>query len=311
MNNQVSEYSNKNQGLIFKIQRYSIQDGPGIRTTVFLKGCPLDCQWCSNPESQKSYPEIMVRPQLCQQCLKCVETCENSAISQVNGVIQMDRDLCQLCMSCVENCPSGSLEITGESISIDKVITECSRDELFYKNSGGGITLSGGEPLSQPEFAINFLQKCKEKALNTALDTSGYAKWEVMEKVLEYTDVILFDLKHLDPDFHYQGTQVKNRAILENLKKAAESKLARIWIRIPVIKDYNDSKEYMQTLAKTIKEIRVEKISLLNYHEWGKPKYMFLGREYPLNGLEAIDEKKLEDLKSIMESEGVPVTIGY
>lgn len=302
---------NATTALIFSIQRYSIQDGPGIRTTVFLKGCPLKCRWCSNPESQNAYPEIMARAIKCQGCGTCIEACETGAISLRDNLINIDRSLCQLCMNCIEACPNDALEVTGEYQSLEEILKEAERDALFYKNSGGGITLSGGEPMSQPEFAARFLKSCKERGFSTAVDTCGYARWESMKAVLEHADLALYDLKHLDPEQHLKGTEVKNDLILENLNRIVNSGITRVWIRIPLIGGYNDSEEYLRQLAQTIKTMPVEKISLLNYHEWGKPKYDFLGRSYPVNGTIPISEERLETLASIMETEGVAVTIGY
>jgi len=297
--------------LTFSIQRYSIQDGPGIRTTVFLKGCPLKCGWCSNPESQNPYPEIMAREIKCQGCGTCIEVCENGAVSLQEGRVHIDRDSCQLCMSCVKACPNGALETTGEYQSLDAILQEVERDALFYKNSGGGVTLSGGEPLMQSEFAAEFMKRCREKGLSTALDTCGHARWEVFETVLENTDLVLFDLKHLDPELHLQSTTVRNDLILENLQRVAASGLARLWIRIPLIGGYNDAADYLQQLARTIREMPVEKISLLAYHEWGKPKYQFLGRTYPAGNCLPVSEERVTELKEVMEAEGIAVTIGY
>ncbi len=299
------------EGMIFSIQRYSIQDGPGIRTTVFLKGCPLRCKWCSNPESQNPHPEILVRRQKCQACERCMESCESDAITMVDGAVHIDRSLCVLCMRCVDVCPTGTLEVTGKSMTLEEVVEESSRDELFYQNSGGGVTLSGGEPLYQPEFTYHFLRMCKERALSTALDTCGYAQWEILERVLPFTDVVLFDLKHLDTAMHLEGTGVGNELIRDNLKRILLEGKTRVWIRIPVITGFNDSEQYMMDLSAAIRDMPVEKISLLGYHEWGSTKYASLGREYPLDGTGALDKERLERLKEIMESEGLSVTIDY
>jgi len=329
------------KGRIFSMQRFSIQDGPGIRTTVFLKGCPLRCAWCSNPESQNMGPEVMVRQQKCEGCGECVAACPREAAVLVEGRVTIDRARCDLCMDCVEACPTGALEVTGEEITIEEAVHECSQDEPFYRNSDGGVTLSGGEPLYQPEFALHFLKACKEKGLSTALDTSGYAPWEVLEEILMYTDLVLFDVKHVDPEMHRKGTGVENDIILANLRKTIDSRKARVWIRIPLIPGYNDSEENIRAVASllartpgrgirgqslnsnagtgrqspssvTVPEFPcVEKISLLDYHEWGKPKYGFLGRDYPFEGEPSEGQEKLERLKGIMEAAGLSVTIGH
>jgi pyruvate formate lyase activating enzyme len=299
------------KGQVFSIQRYSIQDGPGIRTTVFFKGCPLRCAWCSNPESQNLHAEVMVRQQKCEGCGECVVACPRDAVALVEGAASIDRSLCDLCMECVEACPTGSLEVSGKEITIEEAVHECCQDEPFYRNSGGGVTLSGGEPLYQPDFAQRFLKACKEKGLNTALDTCGYAPWEVFEGILAYTDLVLYDVKHLDPEMHLRGTGVENGLILDNLRKTADSGRASVWIRIPLIPGYNDSEEHAGDLARTVAKMSVEKVSLLNYHEWGRPKYGFLGREYPFGGKDIEDQEKLKRLRDIIEAGGPSVTIGH
>jgi pyruvate formate lyase activating enzyme len=299
------------KGRIFSIQRFSIQDGPGIRTTVFVKGCPLRCAWCSNPESQNLHPEIMARQQKCAGCGDCVEACTRGAVEVVDGVACVERTLCDLCMECVEACPTGSLEVSGKEITIQEAVHECCQDEPFYRNSDGGVTLSGGEPLYQPGFALQFLKACQEKGLHTALDTCGYAPWEVFEEILAYTDLVLFDVKHLDPEMHLRGTGVENGLVLANLRKTLDSRRAGVWIRIPVIPGYNDSEEHAGEVARTLSRGPVEKVSLLGYHEWGKPKYGFLGRGYPFEGEVARGQEKLERMRDIIEAEGLSVTIGH
>ena len=301
------------KGRIFSIQRFSIQDGPGIRTTVFFKGCPLRCKWCSNPESQNLLPEVMVRRMKCEGCGECEKVCPRKAIERVDGTARIDRSLCDLCLECVEACPTGALEVTGKEITIEEAVHECCQDEPFYRNSDGGVTLSGGEPLYQPEFALPFLKACKEKSLHTALDTCGHAPWEVLGAILDYTDLVLFDVKHPDPEMHREGTGVENGLILGNLRKTIDSRKSRVWIRIPLIPGYNDSEEHAREVARMAVKGPVEKVSLLSYHEWGKPKYAFLGREYPFEGGVLEDQEKLERLRGIIEAEGggLAVTINH
>jgi pyruvate formate lyase activating enzyme len=299
------------KGRIFSMQRFSIQDGPGIRTTVFVKGCPLRCTWCSNPESQDPDPEVMARQQKCQGCGECVAACSREAAVLVEGRVTIDRARCDLCMDCIEACPTGALEVSGEEITIEEAVHESCQDEPFYKNSDGGVTLSGGEPLYQPEFALHFLKACKDKGLSTAVDTCGHAAWEVLEEILAYTDLVLFDVKHLDPEMHRKGTGVPNDLILSNLGRILESRRVRVWIRIPLIPGYNDSDEHARAVANLLAKTPVEKISLLDYHEWGRPKYGFLGRDYPFDGEVGEDQEKLERWKGILEAEGLSVTIGH
>ena len=299
------------EGVVFHIQRYSIQDGPGIRTTVFLKGCPLRCEWCSNPESQDPHPEILFRSPQCQQSGSCAEACEVGAIRLIDGAPSLDRSTCTMCMDCVEACPSGALEISGKRMKLEDVVDEACRDELFYVNSGGGVTLSGGEPLSQPEFARRFLEACRARSIHTALDTCGHASWQVVEQVLAHTDLVLFDLKHLSPGKHRDGTGVKNELILDNLRKTLDAKGTRVWIRIPLIPGYNDSTPHLKELAFALRETGAEKVSLLGFHHWGRSKYQALGREYPCDGVDALPRSTLELAKTVLEARGIAVTIDH
>jgi pyruvate formate lyase activating enzyme len=298
------------EGIIFNIQRYSIHDGPGIRTTIFLKGCPLKCKWCSNPESINPSPEIFLRDEKCDYCAKCLEVCNAQAISLGKDSIEIDRTKCNLCLKCEEICPNGVINCAGKKVSINEVISEAMQDEIFYNNSGGGITISGGEPLFQPKFTLNLLKKFKEKAIHTTIDTTGYASWEEFDQILNYTDLVLFDIKHLNSQLHLEFTGVKNELILRNLENVIKKGI-RIWIRIPVIPDFNDSNQYMDEVAKLLEGKPIEKVSLLPYHEWGKHKYKFLGRVYPLKNAHFIDNQMVQDFKNIIEFYNLKVTTEY
>ncbi|MFB0562254.1 MAG: glycyl-radical enzyme activating protein [Candidatus Lokiarchaeia archaeon] len=297
-------------GIIFNIQRYSIHDGPGIRTTVFLKGCPLTCKWCANPESINPHPEIFFREERCDQCGNCLKACLQGAITLDENGVQIDRIKCDSCMKCEEVCHTSAISRIGKKITVEEIVTEVMRDEPFYNNSGGGVTISGGEPLYQAKFTLNLLKECKERSLHTALDTSGYAKWEALDEILNYTDLVLFDIKHLNQEMHQNGTGVGNELILRNLEKILK-KGVRVWVRVPIIPNYNNSNQHIETLASFLSEKLIEKVSLLKYHEWGKHKYKFLGRDYPLKETPAINDEKLQSLKSIMESYGLSVTVNY
>jgi pyruvate formate lyase activating enzyme len=305
------ESDDGSEGLVFNIQRFSLQDGPGIRTTVFLKGCPLRCAWCSNPESQAAHPEIMFRSQQCRADGACAEVCEVGAIALIDGAHHLDRERCTLCMDCITACAAGALEITGQRMRLEEVVEESCRDELFYKNSGGGVTLSGGEPLFQPEFSRRFMEACKKRSIHTALDTSGHASWENMKRVLEHTDLVLFDLKHLSPEKHLEGTHVKNELILDNLRRTSELAGARVWIRIPLIPGYNDSDAHLGELARIAEEMSAEKVSLLGFHHWGRSKYRALGREYPYDENDALPQERLDAAKRAIEAHGVEVTVDH
>jgi pyruvate formate lyase activating enzyme len=299
------------EGVIFHIQRYSIQDGPGIRTTVFLKGCPLRCGWCSNPESQDPRPEIMFRSQQCRKSGACTEVCDVDAITLIDGLPRLDRSRCTLCMDCVEACPSGALEVTGKRMKLEDVVEEACRDEIFYLNSGGGVTLSGGEPLSQPAFSSRFLEACRERSIHTVLDTSGRASWPIMQRALEHTDLVLFDLKHLSAERHLEGTEAGNDLILENLRRTLDAKAANVWIRIPLIPGYNDGIPHLEELARAIGEMGAGKVSLLGFHQWGRSKYRALGREYPFDEVDPLPQESLESAKRLMEARGLTVTIDH
>ena len=300
------------KGIVFKVQRYSIQDGPGIRTTVFLKGCPLRCWWCANPEGQALYPEVFVRTTRCTECGKCVDVCSCNAISAGKEGVQIDRDKCDLCMKCVDVCLTGALERVGEHMTVGEIVDEVSKDKLYYRNSGGGVTLSGGEPLYQGDFAINILKECKKRSIDTALDTTLCTNWDVVDRALEYTDLVLCDIKHLDTEMHRQLTGVGNELILENLKRVINTKRAKVWIRIPLIPNYNDSEEHITRIVETLLEMPVEKVSLLVYHELGKSKYEFLGKAFPFAEVDKISEDKVESLEKIIRYYGKQqVTVGY
>ncbi|MBW1782428.1 MAG: glycyl-radical enzyme activating protein [Deltaproteobacteria bacterium] len=297
------------KGLVFNIQRFSIHDGPGIRTTVFMKGCPLKCLWCANPESQDFSPNLMVRDINCRACGACARICPE-------GAIRMNREegrsiawaRCTQCLKCAEVCLYESLTICGKYMEVAEVVEEVMKDEAFYRNSGGGVTVSGGEALAQHEFVRGLLRACKENGLHTALDTTGHAPWERVRKVLNVTDLVLFDVKHLDTREHKRTTGVGNELILENLKRISTRR--PVWIRMPLIAGFNDSPSYAAEIAALALRLRAEKVSLLPYHEGGKSKSEQLGRSYPFEGAEAPDDEQVEALKSLMEGRGVKVSIG-
>jgi pyruvate formate lyase activating enzyme len=299
------------KGLVFNIQRYSIHDGPGIRTTVFFKGCPLRCKWCSNPESVSAQPEILVREARCNGCRRCIDVCSHGALSLASTGLWLDREKCDLCLKCIDACWEDAIEVAGRYVSLSEVIDECRKDELFFHNSGGGITLSGGEPLLQAEFALALLAQCKALGLNTALDTCGHVQWPVLEKALDNTDLLLFDIKHLDADEHRDGTGADNKLILANLEKVMNSGKTRIWIRVPVIPGYNDSNQYMEELARRLNGMKAEKVSILGYHEWGRTKYQSLGKAYQLSGRKPLSEERMGEIIGIFKSRGLDATAGY
>ena len=305
----LSQEDNGKKGLIFNIQRFSIHDGPGIRTTVFMKGCPLACPWCSNPESQDFSLNLMVRDINCKGCGACVEACAEDAITigKETGR-KIDWDRCTQCLVCAEACIYDSLNVCGRYVGVQEVLDEVMRDEAFYNNSGGGMTVSGGEALSQTGFVTRLLAEGKQKGLHTAIDTSGYAPWKEMEEVLHLVDLVLFDIKHLDPGEHKRTTGVDNRLILENLTRASKKK--NLWLRLPLISGFNDSDEHMDNIAVLGRDMGAEKISLLPYHEGGKSKSQQLGRPYGFSEATAPTDERIGYLKEIIEKRGVKASVG-
>ncbi len=303
----VSEQAN--QGMVFNIQRYSIQDGPGIRTTVFLKGCPLSCLWCSNPESQKSGPELMFRPTLCDGCGKCLSACPVSAMQVWEGKLRIDRARCNGCMFCISACLRNALDIAGKLTTVDQVITEVQKDQPFYGTSGGGVTISGGEPLFQPEFTVRILEESHLIGIHTCLETAGYSSRKVIEMVLPHTDLFYYDLKHMNNEAHQKLTGVPVEPILDNLRFIDAAK-KEIVIRVPLIPGRNDSEENITETARFSASLKsVSRIDILPYHRFGEGKYAGLGREYPLTGVASPSEEALAHTLETVGRFGVPAHI--
>lgn len=297
------------KGIVFNIQRYSIHDGPGIRTIVFLKGCPLRCKWCSNPESQELMPELSYMKKSCTQCCTCVQVCPKNAITPIEDGIKIDRNKCDRCFKCVESCASGALKIEGKEMTVDEVVEEVMKDELFYKRSGGGVTLSGGEVLVQYSFAAAILEAIKEKGINTAIETTGYASWKHFQQVLEYTDYVLYDLKHTDEEKHLEGTGVGLSLILNNLYRAAESGKDLI-VRIPLIPEYNMDENNILNLIEILKNIKQDEVHILPFHQLGSQKYEYLGRKYKLRNLKPPADNEVESIRQLFAKHGIKATIG-
>jgi pyruvate formate lyase activating enzyme len=298
----------KPAGVIFDIQRFSLHDGPGIRTTVFFKGCPLGCLWCANPESQDSAPCLLVRDANCHKWSACEKACPENAIKLITGDgREINWALCTHCLECVDACVHGALTACGREMQVADVLEEVLRDRAFYENSSGGVTISGGEPLFQPEFLLALLRGLKDEQLHTALDTSGFAAWAYLEAVLPLVDLLLYDIKHLDSHVHQETTGARNERILDNLRKAAPR--SRIWLRVPVISGFNDSEEHIERLIRLAKEVGAEKISLLPYHEGGKAKSRQTGGVYEFDGSRPPDDD-VRRLQGFIEQRGVAATIG-
>ena len=294
-------------GIVFDVKHFAVHDGPGIRTTVFLKGCPLRCLWCHSPESQSPRPEIAYYPHFCIGCGACVEACPHGA--QILGTPKIIRERCQGAGRCAEECYAGATIMYGEEATVEELLEEVDKDRLLYETSGGGVTLSGGEPAMQPGFASALLGAFKERGYHIALDTSGHAEWGVLEKVMADADLVLYDLKHMDSFTHEEITGVPNRLILANLERAAGSGKTLV-VRVPVIPGYNDSPENFTAMAGFLGGLRgVEAVELLPYHNLGTPKYNALGRGYPLEGLQTPEPEELSVLGSLLEAEGLMVVL--
>lgn len=296
-------------GMIFNIQRYSVQDGPGVRTTVFVKGCPLRCLWCSNPESQRAYPQVSHRNTLCTKCGRCLEACPKDAISLSQAGIRINRSKCDNCGRCVPVCYPGAIEVLGREVTVDEVVAEARKDVLFYRNSGGGVTVSGGEPLAQPDFVSAVLRRCQDDGLHTTVDTCGYAPPEALTKVLGYTDLVLFDVKHLQEEPHRMATGVSNRRILANALAVARAGVSMI-MRLPLIPDINDSEDNVRGTARFAQELGVRRLDLLPYHRFGISKYTNLDRRYRLDGHTSPPDEDVQRLKDMLETMGMECQIG-
>jgi pyruvate formate lyase activating enzyme len=292
-------------GTVFNIQRYSIDDGPGIRTTVFFKGCPLSCVWCSNPESQSPEPELMHRESLCKRCYRCVEACSIGAVSIGPDGVVIDRDLCTVCGDCVEACPHDAMRITGKEMSVDEVVAVVERDLDFYRDSGGGVTLSGGEVLLQPEFALEILKRLHEAGLHTCLDTSGLGDTEGLRKLLPFVDLVYFDIKHIDPKIHKAQAGRTNEAILRNFSEVAASGVELV-VRVPVVPYFNDSSDAISDIAELVAvHAPGATVHLLPYHRYGQQKYGMLGLDYELAAAESPSQDFMKAACNILQTRGL------
>lgn len=289
-------------GMIFNIQRFSVQDGPGIRTTVFVKGCPLTCPWCSNPESIHPYPEVAHVAAVCKHCGSCIKVCEQEAISFEEKGIRIDREKCNNCGKCVDVCVNDALKLFGKEVSVGEVFEEATKDKLYYHSSDGGVTVSGGEPLRQARFVSALFELCHEEGLHTTLDTSGHAKQSDLEKVLEYTDLVLFDLKLMDPGAHIATVKAANDPIHRNARLVVERGVPMI-VRIPLIPGLTDTDENLEGIADFVRELDRElPVNILPYHRMGMGKYKMLDREYKLGDLERQSQERLNAIVDCFES---------
>lgn len=300
---------------VTNIQKYSIHDGPGIRTTVFFKGCPLHCTWCHNPETQRFQPELMVDLGKCTHCGKCMEICPVHAVKVTAEENVLDRDLCTACGRCVDRCPAEARSLAGEEMDVRKIVKEAMKDELFYDESGGGVTLSGGEVLAQPlEELVSLITKLHGQGVNLAIDTCGAVRWEQIEAAAKYADIWLYDLKVMDPELHKKYIGMDNRLILDNLVKLRKMKEeTRIFIRIPTVREISGTEENMRATARFLADHKInpEEIDLLPYHKTGSGKYSNLDRAYGGEELSAPSDEEMSHFQQIFRDEGfTKVNIG-
>ena len=285
----------ENKGVVFNVQKMSIHDGPGIRTTVFLKGCPLDCLWCSNPESQRATVEIALLTTKCIKCGYCAEVCPKGIIGKEFPFPILDRDACDVCGICAKECCTMAKDVIGKEYDDAELLKEIESEKPFYESSGGGVTFSGGEPFVQFEFLNRMLQICQESGIHTAIETTGYTDKDKLLEAAKHLDLVFMDVKHMDSAKHKELTRVGNEKILENLKALSEVH-DNIIVRIPVIPDINDQMENLKATADYVASLGIGTLELLPYHNLGKNKYDEIGRVYQLTDVKTPSRDRMEDI---------------
>ncbi len=291
-------------GTIFNIQKFSVNDGPGIRTTVFLKGCPLHCKWCSNPESQSALIQMLWDQKKCINCQHCVQICPVGALSYVDDKLHFNPKKCTNCRSCVAGCPNKSLELEGEQKTVKEIIDIVLQDKDFYEESNGGLTLSGGEILAQPDFTNQLVLAAKENGLHTCCETTGFANPDIFHRVIQYIDYILFDVKHWNSQVHRDGTGVSNELPLQNLKYAIEIG-KEVLPRIPIIPSFNDSLEDASAFASSLHNVGATRCQLLPFHQFGENKYHLLNQTYEYEDIPSLHKEDLSDYIKVFHDYGI------
>jgi pyruvate formate lyase activating enzyme len=297
-------------GTIFRIARYAVHDGPGIRTTIFLKGCPLRCWWCHSPESQVPSPELALKPDRCARCGTCVPFCPNGAIeADDDGGFTTDRERCEVCGTCARACPSGAREMAGVSYTVDQLMVEIEKDVVFFDESGGGVTFSGGEPLMQPAFLEAVLARCRAHAIHTAVDTCGLADPGVLARVSRLANLFLFDMKVMDDERHRDMTGVSNVRILANLR-ALVAEGANVRVRVPLVPGLNDDRENLRALGSFVRSLGLRRIDVLPYHRAGIAKYARLNLDYRLPDIQPPSEAAIDGVVYLLQDYGLLVQVG-
>ncbi len=297
------------EGQIFNIQPFSIHDGPGIRTTVFLKGCPLRCSWCSNPESGTLSPSLFHDSNKCLACGTCAAACGSGAIHFSKGKILFDRQKCTECFACAQVCPTRSFYMDSKSYELNELVCFLLKDKLFFDVSGGGVTLSGGEPFFQKEFCLALLKELKKNGIHTVVETCGYVAPETLSAAMPYVDLFYFDLKHLDPNIHKAFTGTDNRLILENLTFLTSCKKDLV-LRIPVIPGVNLDAGVMNEYAALCQKLHIGAVHLLPFHQYGSRKYKMLGLPYPFEQYNRVEESALQAFVPLFTRVGTAAQIG-
>jgi pyruvate formate lyase activating enzyme len=314
IDNNIAQGSSKSKNdsdsrLVLSITRMTIHNGPGLRTLILFKGCPLRCCWCSTPESQQTEPEIGVYPAKCIKCGLCAPVCPVHAITLIDEKPVIDRSLCTVCGKCAEVCNAQAIEILGHRMTVAQLVTEVKKDEIVFKYSHGGVTISGGEPLFNPGFALKLLLAFKQEDINTGVGTCGQIPWSGLEPVLPYVDFFLWDIKHMDPQQHKRLTGVANELILSNAKAVSERHVP-LYIRIPLIPGCNDSEENIRATAKFALGLSsLVEVDIMPLHHLGKSRYESLDRPYPIGNLELVPDEQIQKTKSLIESYGLKCRI--
>ncbi len=297
-------------GLVFDIRKFSLHDGPGIRTTVFLKGCGLRCLWCHNPESQSPRPELILYPERCIGCEACLAACPQGAIRRAeDGRLVTLTERCTRCGSCLAVCYAEARAIAGQEMTVEQVMAEVQRDAAFYEESGGGVTFSGGEPLAQADFLLGLLLACRARGLHTTLDTCGYASEATLHRVRPYVDLFLFDLKMMDDNRHRAATGVSNGPIQRNLRLLAEDG-QRVIVRTPIIPGCTDDEPNIRQIGTFVSTLGLTQVDILPYHRLANDKYARLNRPNPLPDLAPLTDARLAEIKHTLENYGLQVRVG-